>query len=381
MFAQLAWLLMWGAAARDAGFSSLQTNMPASKSRLFEGDRLNREQVLRSVHLKKIKERATRVRQAMEEKEKSLLAQVPEEKDRSLLAQVHASDQNRTEKMANYSKILEENVTDLEACHKCGEAEKELIDAVDAALEMHEDAESAAEVHSELAETHALAVEAFDKANQEYTQAVSQICPIELASDAEESAFDSVVAAAEHLKEKAMVAQEKKASENANKTLVDQAKSQYDDAAAAAEEADQPIAAKIAAEEVACANVLPKKARDAVPEEEELGPPPLPTPEPTSHLIWIYEPTRRLNWNYGDGKGSKDQRMPGTYSTPEKCAKAVAMFAKEENNPVINGATYGRSGSVRGKCYAEYGMTGVKSSRQPYITAKLIIFAAADGMD
>jgi len=148
---------------------------------------------------------------------------------------------------------------------------KELIDAINEALKLHEEAEIAEELQSEVEENHVLAVEDFNTANNEYTQAVSEFCPIELEADAEEAAFDDIVAAAKHLKEKAKLAEEKKALADANKTLVDEAKSQYDTAAAAAEEAELPMAAKKAAEEAACKNILKKKkpAKDGEEEGEE----------------------------------------------------------------------------------------------------------------
>merc|ERR1719374_43788 len=105
------------------------------------------------------------------------------------------NSKNATGKKVQWQEILGKNITDVEMCRKCGEAESELIDAISAAVKAHEEAESAAELHGAVAEDHALAVEGFDIANQEYTQAASQFCPIKLESDAEESAFDSVVAA------------------------------------------------------------------------------------------------------------------------------------------------------------------------------------------
>jgi len=275
MMFHVAFLLVYGAAASDGGFSMMQKKTPASKSTLFEGDNLSPRlpsrraggnHALRSAHLQNAKETAARVRQAVAEKAKALLAQVHELQMPQGPPQEGEGEGNQTGE--GEGKPLSDTV---EACHKCGEAEKELIDAINEALKTHEEAEIAEELQSELEENHVLANEDFNTANNEYTQAVSEMCPMELEDDAEEAAFDDIVAAAKHLKEKAKLAQEKKALADANKTLVDEAKSQYDTAAAAAEEAELPMAAKKAAEEEACKNVLKKKkpAKDGEEEGEE----------------------------------------------------------------------------------------------------------------
>merc|ERR1712184_175132 len=118
----------------------------------------------------------------------------------------------------------------------------------------------------------------------------------------------------------------------------DEAKSQYDDAAAAAEEADSSTAAKTAAEEAACANVLKtKEAEKETAEATKEEPVKAPTPAPTK--LWIS----------GDGRSTDGEKFVGVFPNKEKCMEAVKTRAMDDER--ITGVTYNIAGT--GKCYEE----------------------------
>ena len=141
-------------------------------------------------------------------------------------------------------------------CRECGNAEEALVAATHAALMAHAEAQKAAAVLGLAAKNYATASQGFGAANKEYTRVVNQMCPITLIYDAAESAFDSIASAAQDLKQKALKAQQHKAWEMANKTVMDTAQAQYDAAAAKATAAEQPIAAKKATAAAACASIV-----------------------------------------------------------------------------------------------------------------------------
>eukprot|EP00419_Tripos_fusus_P010876 CAMPEP_0172660028 /NCGR_PEP_ID=MMETSP1074-20121228/3850_1 /TAXON_ID=2916 /ORGANISM="Ceratium fusus, Strain PA161109" /LENGTH=531 /DNA_ID=CAMNT_0013475627 /DNA_START=107 /DNA_END=1702 /DNA_ORIENTATION=+ len=206
----------------------------------------------RSAHFQHAQEKATQALQAMKDKEKNLLAQ----RQTTPAPNLTAHHENSS---AHYEqKLLDANATQ---CRECGNAEEALVAATKAALTAHTAAQTAAAFLGLAAKNYAIASQGFAAANKEYTQVVNQMCPITLTYNAAGSAFASLASAAQDLKQKAVIAQQHKAWEIANKTVVDTAQSQYDTAAARATAAEQPIAAKKATAAAACASIVTPQAQ------------------------------------------------------------------------------------------------------------------------
>jgi len=303
MMFHLALLFAWKAAARDSchtkALSMVQTKKAVSKMHMLEGKGLlhNTEDLTvvatqsseagahklyvqhasRSAQFQRANEKATQVLQAMKDKENNLVAQrhAATTPAPNLTANHAATTPapNLTANHENRSAHFSQKVTDANAtqCRECGNAEEALIAATRAALTAHTTAQAAAAFLSLAAKKYAMATQGFNAANDEYTRVLNQMSPITLTYTAAESAFDSLAIAVQDLKQKALIAQQHKAWETANKTVVDTARSQYDAAAARATAAERPIPAKEATAAAACASI----------NMAQPTPMPPPTPPPT----------------------------------------------------------------------------------------------------
>ena len=273
MIFHIALLFAWEATAHDScptkALSLVQTKKEVSKMHASEGegllskagdlavvttqssealaDNLFAQHSARSAQLQRAHKKATQGLQAMREKERNLFAQSETTPVPNLTAH-HANSSAHYEQ-----KLLDANATQ---CRACGNAEEALITATGAALTAHTTAQTAAAFLSLATKNYAIAALGFGDADNEYTQVANQLCPITLIYNAAESAFDSIASAAQDLKQKALIAQQHKAWEMANKTVMDTAQAQYDDAAAKATAAEQPIAAKKATAAAACASIV-----------------------------------------------------------------------------------------------------------------------------
>ena len=273
MIFRVALLFAWKAAAHDScptkALSLVQTKKEVSKMHALEGegllsktgdlavvatrsskawvDNLVVQHSSRSAQLQDAHEKATKGLQATREKERNLLAKSQTTPAPNLTAHHENSSAHYREK------LLDANATQ---CRECGNAEEALVAATHAALMAHAEAQKAAAVLGLAAKNYATASQGFGAANKEYTQVVGSMCPITLSYSAAEPAFDVIASAAQDLKQKALIAQQHKAWEMANKTIVDAAQAQYDAAAARANAAEQPIAAKEASKAAACTSIV-----------------------------------------------------------------------------------------------------------------------------
>jgi len=262
----MALLFAWKAAAHDGcptkALSMVQTRKAVSKTHVSEGGGLLHkaeawahslfvQHSSRSAQFQYANETAAQVLQAVRDKEKTLLLEIKTLNVTSPAPNLTAHHENRS---SHYrQKFLDANATQ---CRACGNAEEALITATGAALTAHTTAQTAAAFLSLATKNYAIAALGFGDADNEYTQVANQLCPITLIYNAAESAFDSIASAAQDLKQKALIAQQHKAWEMANKTVMDTAQAQYDAAAAKATAAEQPIAAKKATAAAACASIV-----------------------------------------------------------------------------------------------------------------------------
>eukprot|EP00419_Tripos_fusus_P067603 CAMPEP_0172932512 /NCGR_PEP_ID=MMETSP1075-20121228/220035_1 /TAXON_ID=2916 /ORGANISM="Ceratium fusus, Strain PA161109" /LENGTH=599 /DNA_ID=CAMNT_0013793839 /DNA_START=43 /DNA_END=1839 /DNA_ORIENTATION=- len=310
MIFHMALLFAWKAAAHDGcptkALSMVQTRKAVSKTHVSEGGGLLHkaeawahslfvQHSSRSAQFQYANETAAQVLQAVRDKEKTLLLEIKTLNVTSPAPNLTAHHENRS---SHYrQKFLDANATQ---CRACGNAEEALITATGAALTAHTTAQTAAAFLSLATKNYAIAALGFGDADNEYTQVANQLCPITLIYNAAESAFDSIASAAQDLKQKALIAQQHKAWEMANKdpvpnhidfnaaesafasiasaaqdlkqkaliaqqhkawemankTVMDTAQAQYDAAAAKATAAEQPIAAKKATAAAACASIV-----------------------------------------------------------------------------------------------------------------------------
>eukprot|EP00419_Tripos_fusus_P037157 CAMPEP_0172785126 /NCGR_PEP_ID=MMETSP1074-20121228/205288_1 /TAXON_ID=2916 /ORGANISM="Ceratium fusus, Strain PA161109" /LENGTH=439 /DNA_ID=CAMNT_0013622131 /DNA_START=18 /DNA_END=1334 /DNA_ORIENTATION=+ len=277
MIFHIALLFAWQAAAHDGcatkAISMVQTRKAVSQMHESEGEGLLSttgdltavatrsseawahslflQHASRSAHFQQANEQAIQNLQATKDQEKHVLALLQTLSLTTPAPNLTAHHENRS---SHYKQeFLDANATQ---CRACGKAEEALITATQAALTAHTEAQNAAAFLSRATKNYAIAAQGFGDANKEYTQIANQMCPITLTYNAAVSTFDSIAAAAQNLKQKALIAQQHNAWEMANKTIVDAAQAQYDAAAAKATAADQPIAARKAAAAAACASIV-----------------------------------------------------------------------------------------------------------------------------